>query len=45
MVNALSEWIVPIYFHQLTNNEREILIPHEALPSYTARAVHRISIS
>ena len=29
-VNALSEWIIGTYLHELTNNEREISIPHEA---------------
>ena len=29
-VNALSEWIIEIYLHEFTNNEREISIPHEA---------------
>ena len=29
-VNALSEWIIGIYLHEFTNNEREISIPHEA---------------
>ena len=29
-VNALSEWIIGIYLHKFTNNEREISIPHEA---------------
>ena len=29
-VNALGEWIIGIYLHEFTNNEREILIPHEA---------------
>jgi len=29
-VNALGEWIIGIYPHELTNNEREISIPHEA---------------
>ena len=28
-VNALSEWIIGIYPHEFTNNEREISIPHE----------------
>ena len=28
-VNALSEWIIGIYLHEFTNNEREISIPHE----------------
>ena len=27
-VNALSEWIIGIYLHEFTNNEREISIPH-----------------
>jgi len=30
-VNALSEWIIGIYLHEFTTNEREISIPHEAL--------------
>ena len=29
-VNALSEFIIGIYLHEFTNNEREISIPHEA---------------
>ena len=29
-VNTLGEWIIGIYLHELTNNEREISIPHEA---------------
>ena len=29
-VNALSGWIIGIYLPELTNNEREISIPHEA---------------
>ena len=29
-VNTLSEWIIGIYLHEFTNNEREISIPHEA---------------
>ena len=29
-VNALSEWIIRIYPHEFTNNEREVSIPHEA---------------
>ena len=29
-VNALSEWIIGIYLHEFTNNEREISTPHEA---------------
>ena len=29
-VNALSKWIIGIYLHEFTNNEREISIPHEA---------------
>ena len=29
-VNALSEWIIGIYLHEFTNNEREISIPCEA---------------
>ena len=29
-VNALSEWIIGIYLHEFTNNEREISIPQEA---------------
>ena len=29
-VNALSEWIIGVYLHEFTNNEREISIPHEA---------------
>ena len=29
-VNALSEWIIGIYLHEFTNNQREISIPHEA---------------
>ena len=29
-VNALSEWIIGIYLHEFTNNEREISIPREA---------------
>ena len=29
-VNALSEWIIGIYLHKFTNNEREISIPHGA---------------
>ena len=29
-VNALGEWIIGIYLHEFTNNEREISIPHEA---------------
>ena len=29
-VNALGEWIIGIYLHELTNNEREISIPHKA---------------
>ena len=29
-VNALSEWIIVIYLHSFTNNEREIRISHEA---------------
>ena len=29
-VNALSEWIIGIYLHEFTNNEREISIPHSA---------------
>ena len=29
-VNALSEWIIGIYLHEFTNNERENSIPHEA---------------
>ena len=29
-VNALSDWIIGIYLHEFTNNEREISIPHEA---------------
>ena len=28
-VNALSEWIIGIYLHEITKNEREISIPHE----------------
>ena len=29
-VNALGEWIIGIYLHEFTNNEREISITHEA---------------
>ena len=29
-VNALGEWIIGIYLHEFTNNERQISIPHEA---------------
>ena len=29
-VNALGEWIIGIYLHEFTNNERENSIPHEA---------------
>ena len=29
-VNALGEWIIGIYLHEFTNNEREISIPNEA---------------
>ena len=29
-VNALSKWIIGIYLHEFTSNEREISIPHEA---------------
>ena len=29
-VNALSEWIIGIYMHEFTNNEREISISHAA---------------
>ena len=29
-VNALSEWIIGIYLHEFTENEREISIPHSA---------------
>ena len=29
-VNVLSEWIIGIYLHEFTNNERDILILHEA---------------
>ena len=30
-VNALSEWIIGIYLHEFTNNEREISnLPQEA---------------
>ena len=29
-VNALSEWIIRIYLHKFTNNEREISISHKA---------------
>ena len=29
-VNALNEWIIGIYLHEFTNNERQISIPHEA---------------
>ena len=29
-VNALSNWIIGIYLHEFTNNEREISIPHKA---------------
>ena len=29
-VNALGEWIIGIFLHEFTNNEREISIPHEA---------------
>ena len=29
-VNALGEWIIGIYLHEFTNNEREISISHEA---------------
>ena len=29
-VNALSEWIIGIYLHKFTNNEREISIQNEA---------------
>ena len=29
-VNALSEWIIGIYLHDFTSNEREISILHEA---------------
>ena len=29
-VNALSDWIIGIYLHEFTNNEREISMPHEA---------------
>ena len=27
---TLREWIIVIYLHEFTNNEREISIPHEA---------------
>ena len=30
-VNALSDWIIGIYLHEFTNNEREISIPHESV--------------
>ena len=30
-VNALSEWIIGIYLHEFTNNERETSIPREVL--------------
>ena len=40
-VNALSEWIIGIYLHEFTNNEREISVPHEALPN----AVLKVSSS
>ena len=29
-VNALSDWIIGIYLHEFSNNEREIWISHEA---------------
>ena len=29
-VNALSDWIIGIYLHEFSNNEREISIPREA---------------
>ena len=29
-VDALGEWIIGIYLHEFTNNEREISISHEA---------------
>ena len=32
-INALNKWIIGVYLHEFTNNEREISIPHEALPS------------
>ena len=28
-VNALSKWIIGIYLHEFTDNDREISIPHE----------------
>ena len=30
-VNALGEWIIGIYLHEFSNNEREISIPYEAV--------------
>ena len=36
-VNALGEWIIGIYLHEFTNNEREISIPHEAAESRSSR--------
>ena len=47
-VNALSEWIIGIYLHEFTNNEREISIPHEAAEFIVServqlRCLHRVS--
>ena len=39
-VNALSEWIIGIYLHEFTNNEREISIPHEATDFYYSNWIH-----
>ena len=36
-VNALSEWIIGTYLHEFTNNERDISISHEALPSVVCK--------
>ena len=44
-VNALSEWIIGIYLHEFTNNEREISIPHKALPSTVSKISSSLSVN
>ena len=44
-VNALSEWIIGIYLHDGTVNEREISTPHDPLPSAVLKILNSLLVS
>ena len=48
-VNALSDWIIGIYLHEFTNNEREISIPHSAascgIENFAFIVVERVKVN